>query len=85
MQASVSTPGIQKELITPMTPTSSSEAITSINQRGYLYSFQCWSIEFARKNFINTEMENIKAKISERIMMNVFNDLHSFVHSKSIA
>ncbi|BAH45677.1 hypothetical protein BBR47_47000 [Brevibacillus brevis NBRC 100599] len=30
-------------------------------------------------------MENIKAKISERIMMNVFNDLHSFVHSKSIA
>ncbi|ASJ55488.1 hypothetical protein BP422_19205 [Brevibacillus formosus] len=84
MQASVNTQGIQKELITPMTPTSSSEAITSINQRGYPYSFQCWSIDFARKNFINTEIENIKAKISERIIMNVFNDLRSFVHSKSI-
>lgn len=84
MQASVNPPEIQKELITPITPTSSSEAITSMNQSGYPYSFQCWSIDVARENFIKTEMENIKAKISERIMMNVFNGLHSFVHSKSI-
>lgn len=68
-----------------MTPTSSSEAITFMNQSGYPYSFQCRSIELARKNFSNTEMENIKANISERIMMNVFNRLHSFGHSKSIA
>ncbi len=35
----------------PIAPRSSNEAMPSINQNGYRYSFQCWTIDLLRENF----------------------------------